>query len=101
MAPPLPGRRGIPPTPPRSNAPTLPNRRGIPPVPPPVPAPTFLNSRQIELNSGMFPETVDLPKVPKRPVALYALIGTWFEGDVIEATVKNCFANGCQKVFLL
>ncbi len=32
---------------------------------------------------------------------LYAIIGTWFEGDVITATVKNCFANGCSKVFIL
>jgi hypothetical protein len=29
------------------------------------------------------------------------VIGTWNESDVIEASVKNCFANGCTKVFLV
>ena len=32
---------------------------------------------------------------------LYAVIGTWHEADVIEATVRNCFANGCTKVFIV
>ncbi len=32
---------------------------------------------------------------------LYATIGTWQEADVIEASVKNCLANGCSKVFII
>ncbi len=32
---------------------------------------------------------------------LHAIIGTWQEEDVVEATVNNCFANGCSKVYVL
>jgi hypothetical protein len=32
---------------------------------------------------------------------IYAIISTWFDGDIIAATVKNCFINGCSKVFIL
>jgi glycosyltransferase involved in cell wall biosynthesis len=32
---------------------------------------------------------------------LFAIIGTWMEADVIEATVKNAFTQGCDRVFLV
>lgn len=32
---------------------------------------------------------------------LFGLIVTWKEADVIEATVKNAFAQGCERVFLV
>jgi hypothetical protein len=32
---------------------------------------------------------------------VYGLIVTWMEGDVIEATVRNAFAQGCDRVFLV
>jgi hypothetical protein len=32
---------------------------------------------------------------------LYGLTVTWMEGDVIEATVRNAFAQGCERVFLV
>jgi len=32
---------------------------------------------------------------------LFAIVGTWMEGDVIEATVKNAFTQGCERVFLV
>jgi hypothetical protein len=32
---------------------------------------------------------------------LFAIVGTWMEGDVIEATVKNALAQGCDRVFLV
>jgi hypothetical protein len=32
---------------------------------------------------------------------VYAIVSSWFDGDIIEATVRNCFQNGCEKVFLL
>jgi len=32
---------------------------------------------------------------------VYAIISTWFEADIIEASVKHCFANGCSRVLLL
>ena len=32
---------------------------------------------------------------------LFAIVGTWMEADVIEATVKNAFTQGCERVFLV
>lgn len=32
---------------------------------------------------------------------LFAVIGTWFESDVIGATVRNAFDQGCSRVFLV
>ena len=32
---------------------------------------------------------------------LYAVLGTWMEADVVEATVKNAFMQGCERVFLV
>ena len=32
---------------------------------------------------------------------LFAIIGTWMEEDVIEATVRNAFEQGCERVFLV
>jgi len=32
---------------------------------------------------------------------VYAIISTWYDGDIVAATVKNCFDNGCTRVFVL
>jgi hypothetical protein len=32
---------------------------------------------------------------------LFAIVVTWMEADVIEATVKNAFTQGCERVFLV
>lgn len=32
---------------------------------------------------------------------LFAIVGTWMEADVVEATVKNAFAQGCDRVLLV
>jgi len=32
---------------------------------------------------------------------LFAVIGTWQEADIIEATVRNALAQGCERVFLV
>jgi hypothetical protein len=32
---------------------------------------------------------------------LFAIVGTWMEADVIEATVRNAFTQGCERVFLV
>jgi len=32
---------------------------------------------------------------------LFAVLGTWCEADVIEATVRNAFAQGCERVYLI
>ena len=32
---------------------------------------------------------------------LFAIVGTWMEADVIEATVRNAFTQGCDRVFLV
>jgi len=34
-------------------------------------------------------------------IELYATISTWMDADIIEANVRNCFENGCSKVFIL
>ena len=38
---------------------------------------------------------------PLLPVRLFGIVGTWCEEDVIEATVHNAFAQGCQRVFIV
>lgn len=38
---------------------------------------------------------------PQRPFRFYAAIFAWHEGDVIEATVKNLYAQGVDAVFLI
>jgi len=45
----------------------------------------------------------DAPADPE-PLAdflLFAIIGTWCEGDVVDSTVKNAFVQGCQEVYLV
>jgi hypothetical protein len=32
---------------------------------------------------------------------LFAMLGTWMEADVIDACVRNAFAQGCDEVFLV
>lgn len=36
-----------------------------------------------------------------RDFALYAMISTWYESDIVEAAVRNCFAHGCDRVYLV
>jgi hypothetical protein len=38
---------------------------------------------------------------PVLPVRLFGIVATWYEGDVIEATVNNAFAQGCERVFIV
>ncbi len=38
---------------------------------------------------------------PALPVRLFGIVATWLEGDVIEATVHNAFAQGCEQVFIV
>jgi len=35
------------------------------------------------------------------PVSLVGIISTWFDGDIIEANVKNCFKQGFDRVLML
>lgn len=35
------------------------------------------------------------------PPTLYAVVSSWYEADVIGSTVRNCFAQGCSRVYLL
>jgi hypothetical protein len=39
--------------------------------------------------------------VPQKPFALYAVLFTWYEEDIIAACVKNLFAEGVDRVFLI
>lgn len=36
-----------------------------------------------------------------REIRLYAMISTWHESDIVAAAVKNCFAEGCDRVYVL
>src|SRR4051812_13720792 len=38
---------------------------------------------------------------PVTPFRLFAIIGAWMEGDVIAATVRNAFCQGCERVYLV
>lgn len=49
---------------------------------------------------------IDTAHNPNTPVVLpdfrfFAIIGTWYEGDIIEANVKNAYAQGCERVYLV
>ncbi len=82
-----------------------PRRRPGPPVRPAHP----LAGRDKEMNYGSldgfvkaYPKLLDLPaRPPLHPPTLYAVIGTWCEGDVVEAAIQNCYANGCARVFIV
>lgn len=62
-----------------------------------------------ELNGGAplgwksrHPEVVDFDPIRgAEPISLVAIISTWFDADIIEASVKNCFAQGCERVLLI
>ena len=36
-----------------------------------------------------------------RPIRLFAVLGTWMEGDIVESTVRNALTQGCERVFLV
>lgn len=39
---------------------------------------------------------------PNAPApTIYAVISTWFDEDIVAANVRNCFAQGASKVFIL
>jgi hypothetical protein len=38
---------------------------------------------------------------PLESFLLFAIVGTWFEGDVIASTVKNALTQGCDEVYLV
>src|SRR5215475_14231166 len=45
------------------------------------------------------PNFSDLRK-PSR-IRLFAILGTWMEEDVVGATVRNAFVQGCERVYLV
>lgn len=65
--------------------------------------------RHRELNGGappgwqaMQPKGLPVPKEEGAdPPRLMAIVSTWYDSDVIGATVRNCFAQGCERVYLL
>jgi hypothetical protein len=38
---------------------------------------------------------------PLRSFRFFAVLGTWLEEDVVEATVASCFRQGCERVYLV
>lgn len=72
------------------------------------PVPGLKNQRA--MNSGAPPRwkncrtnriNTDFATPESDSVELYATISTWMDADIIEANVKNCFANGCSRVYIL
>jgi len=39
--------------------------------------------------------------ISEGPIDLVAVVSSWNDGDIIGATVRNCFAQGCSRVLLL
>jgi glycosyl transferase family 2 len=66
-------------------------------------------NRHVELNGGaplgwqaITPSRLSLvPDSTKELPTLYAIISTWYDADIIEASIKNCFTQGASKVFIL
>jgi len=46
-------------------------------------------------------ETLAATQQQAPPFVLYAMISTWYESDIVEAAVRNCFAHGCERVYIL
>jgi len=66
-------------------------------------------TRHKELNGGAPPNWRSILPNPKQveqdqeasPPKLYAIVSSWYDADIIEANIKNCFAQGASRVFLL
>lgn len=65
-------------------------------------------NRSKSLNSGAIdgwhfikPLVSDTPCSRTDEPLIYAIISTWHDGDIIYDAVRNCFNNGCSKVFVL
>lgn len=50
---------------------------------------------------GIVSETNPSPADPLTEFRFFAVLGTWMEEDVVEATVRNAFAQGVETVFLV
>jgi hypothetical protein len=42
-----------------------------------------------------------VPPHPLDSFRFFAVMGTWFEGDVVEATVRSAMRQGCERVYLV
>jgi glycosyltransferase involved in cell wall biosynthesis len=43
----------------------------------------------------------DRPGKPLSDLRLVAVVGTWHEADIVQATVMNCFTQGCDEVLIV
>jgi hypothetical protein len=62
--------------------------------------------RRVGMRAGPPPPWVVASAPPRRArplddVRLFAIVGAWMEADVIGATVKNAFTQGCERVYLV
>lgn len=58
----------------------------------------------LQLNVGRrWSRAVDNPRKPDPPLPMrfFGIVATWCEEDVIEATVRNAFTQGCERVFIV
>jgi hypothetical protein len=65
-------------------------------------------ARHRELNGGRpdgwiekRPTVARKERVAPQPIEMYAVVSTWYDGDIIQATVRNCFEQGCSRVYIL
>jgi len=54
-----------------------------------------------EWKSPVIMESAPVHEFKQQDVTVYAIISTWHEADIVEAAVKNCFAHGCERVFIV
>lgn len=47
------------------------------------------------------PISIEVKNDPGPVPALYAVVSTWNDADVVHATVRNCLDQGCSRVYIL
>jgi hypothetical protein len=56
---------------------------------------------QSQVRRRVFPEANPPDARPLESFRLFAILGTWMEEDVVEATVRNAFAQGVEAVYVV
>ena len=61
-------------------------------------------ARRILRSQGLKPIVAEANPPDAQPLEtfrFFAILGTWMEEDIVEATVRNAFAQGCEAVFVV
>lgn len=70
------------------------------PVPDSTDYPLFLSEYPAYERLSRAMKVTGLPPNPHK-TRLYALIATWHDADIVAAAVKNCYAEGCDRVYVI